>query len=901
MKKKEFTILIVDDNTATVRILSYILKREGYKVLEAMTGTDGLRLVKERNPDLLLLDVFLPDMNGVEICRQIKNNPDLKHILVVLISGIEIERKSQVHGLDAGAEGYLVKPVSKQVLLAYVRLMERIKRNENELRGAAEILDKRVKQRTKKLETVNKKLLNEISERKEIEKILASKEEHYRMLFLNNPIPLWVYDRDTLAFLAVNGAAVQQYGYSAEEFLSMTFKDIHCEWEESIVHQSLAPGGEALRKAGSFRHRKKDGTIIDVEITTHDLIFEGKQARLVMATDITLRKRAEEAVRDSEERFRMIFENVFDGICIYTNDPDPYKRKLVECNERYASMAGRTRDELLQHESTQDLQRTLEESANANRMESLARGDVYQGFFSWIRPDGKENIVEYTGVPITWQGEPYSIGIDRDITEQKRAERALRESEKKYRDIVTWAPIGIYQSTRSGEMISANSSIAKLLGCDNVDELIGCNMGQSIYYDDEDRKRFIAQHDASGENVALSFETRWRKKDGSIVWVLMTVHDLRDKSGEILYYEGFVFDITERKYAEEALRESEERYRLLVENSTDLVIEIDADGKFLYISPNVKLILGFEPADLVGTSVLSRIYGKDKSLMKEILKKQGGNVMYRYGNNLGIWHWFESSGRVYNTSSGERRMVMVSRDITQRRKAEQELDLSRKQLQHFTEHLEQVLEEERKRISRELHDELGQLLTILKFDLSWLRLEGVKDSTDVLMKIDGMMDALNEALASVKRISKEIRPPQLEALGLGGSIQWDIDQVEKKTGLKGMVTIEPAELEVKAQIGEVLYRVFREALTNIVRHAQAEHVYVRLTRRLDSIILTIRDDGRGITKKEQTNTTTLGLVGIRERIRTISGTLALEGKSGKGTMLSVEVPLKKKRNGDRKS
>jgi PAS domain S-box-containing protein len=450
-------------------------------------------------------------------------------------------------------------------------------------------------------------------------------------------------------------------------------------------------------------------------------------------------------------------------------------------------------------------------------------------------------------------------------------------------------------------MISANSSIAKLLGCDSVDELIGCNMGQSIYYDDEDRKRFIAQHDASGENVALSFETRWRKKDGSIVWVLMTVHDLRDKSGEILYYEGFVFDITERKHAEEALRESEERYRLLVENSTDLVIEIDADGKFLYISPNVKLILGFEPADLVGTSVLSRIYDKDKSLMKEILKKQGGNVMYRYGNNLGIWHWFESSGRVYNTSSGERRMVMVSRDITQRRKAEQELDLSRKQLQHFTEHLEQVLEEERKRISRELHDELGQLLTILKFDLSWLRLEGVKDSTDVLVKIDGMMDALNEALASVKRISKEIRPPQLEALGLGGSIQWDIDQVEKKTGLKGMVTIEPAELEVKAQIGEVLYRVFREALTNIVRHAQAEHVYVRLTRRLDSIILTIRDDGRGITKKELTNTTTLGLVGIRERIRTISGTLALEGKSGQGTMLSVEVPLKKKRNGDRKS
>ncbi len=194
MKKRDFRILIVDDNTAYLRILSYILKRKGYEILEAETGNECLRLLKEFNPDLLILDVFLPDIKGVEICRQIKNNPELKHILVLLISGLEVENKNQAQGLDAGAEGYLVKPISKQVLLAYVRLMERIKQNEDELRDAAKMLDRRVKQRTKKLETVNKKLLNEISERAEIEKILASKEEHYRMLFLNNPIPLWVYD-----------------------------------------------------------------------------------------------------------------------------------------------------------------------------------------------------------------------------------------------------------------------------------------------------------------------------------------------------------------------------------------------------------------------------------------------------------------------------------------------------------------------------------------------------------------------------------------------------------------------------------------------------------------------------------------------------------------------------------
>ena len=147
------------------------------------------------------------------------------------------------------------------------------------------------------------------------------------------------------------------------------------------------------------------------------------------------RKRMEAGARESQERFQMVFENVFDGISIYTEDPDPYKRKLVECNEKYAAMAGRSREELLRLGSTKGLQITFEDTANDIRLESLNEGTAYQGSFSWIRPDGKENIIEYVGMPITWRGETYTIGIDRDITERKLAEEKLEKYSQELKEL----------------------------------------------------------------------------------------------------------------------------------------------------------------------------------------------------------------------------------------------------------------------------------------------------------------------------------------------------------------------------------------------------------------------------------------------------------------------------------
>jgi PAS domain S-box-containing protein len=760
-------------------------------------------------------------------------------------------------------------------------------------------------------------ITRDITERKRTEEALQESQALYRS-FVEH-LPAGVFRKDHQGrFVFINSLFSKLKGMEVDEVLGKTPHELVA-FAQAVkaTRPSIRIALQKTQADEAVNHHEtimRTGKSIEVEEVEPQLDGTTKYFHVVKSPvfssdgkiigtqgvqfDITERKITEEALQERDEKLRNIVENSTN--LFYSRNTDqvftylsPQTRDIFDCEPNEA---------LVQFTSfmTDNPINKLGCELAKKAIETGVRQETYE--LELESRKGRRVWVEIQEAPVVKDGKTIAtVGAATDITERRWAEMALQVSEKKYRDIVTWAPIGIYQSTHSGKLLTVNKSIVELLGYENMTELIGCDLEKDIYYDEKDRERLIQQHEKYGENITLNAETRWKKKDGSIIWVLMTVHDVRNKSSEILYYEGFVFDITERKHAEEALRESEERYRLLVENSTDIVTEINSEDKYLYVSPNVKSILDFEPTDLVGTDVLAKVYGKDKATIGEILSKLGGSATYRYRDRSGGWHWFESSGRVYYTSSGEQRMVMVSRDITQRRKAEQQLEVSRKQLQHFTEHLEHLLEEERKRISRELHDELGQLLTILKFDLSWLKLEGIKTDSDILTRVDAMMESVNEALASVKRISKEIRPPQLDALGLAGAIQWDIDQVEKKTGLKSIVTVEPEEIELPGQVNTILYRVFREALTNVLRHAKAKHVFIKISQRQGSVILTLRDDGRGITKKELKGTTSLGLVGIRERIRMVGGSFTIEGKRGSGTVVTVEVPNKKKKNGDSKS
>ncbi|HSP93689.1 MAG TPA: PAS domain S-box protein [Thermoanaerobaculia bacterium] len=270
--------------------------------------------------------------------------------------------------------------------------------------------------------TATQAILRDITDRRRAEQALRESEERYRLLFENNPQPMWVFDNETLAFLAVNEAACQHYGYTRKEFLAMTIRDIRPAEEVPALLQSLASQSDEFHKAGVWRHRKKDGTGIAVEIASHPLLFTGRPAQLVLATDVTERMHAEEALRQSEQKYRDIFD--FATVGIYQSR---YDGSLITVNAPLA--------EILDYDSPEDLLRhNLDEiyADPAERRELIARfepaGKAHRQEVLWKRKDGTPIWLELDARAVrNADGTTrYFEGFVHDVSERKKSEEEKR-------------------------------------------------------------------------------------------------------------------------------------------------------------------------------------------------------------------------------------------------------------------------------------------------------------------------------------------------------------------------------------------------------------------------------------------------------------------------------------------
>jgi signal transduction histidine kinase len=247
--------------------------------------------------------------------------------------------------------------------------------------------------------------------------------------------------------------------------------------------------------------------------------------------------------------------------------------------------------------------------------------------------------------------------------------------------------------------------------------------------------------------------------------------------------------------------------------------------------------------------------------------------------------------RLARLAPAVQRALRETADRRERQRAEEKLRKSLDQLRALTTYLQYVREEERTRIAREVHDELGQALTGLKLDMSWLAARLARNAKSVQAKVKTMVDHIDETIQTVRRIATELRPGILDSLGLVAALEWQANEFQSRTGIPCNVVAADEASQLQPQFATVFFRIYQETLTNIIRHANATQVNVRLAEESGSLVLSVKDNGRGISEEEIANTHSIGLVGMRERAMLIGGEITLQGSPGKGTQMTLRVPL----------
>ncbi len=338
-------------------------------------------------------------------------------------------------------------------------------------------------------------------------------------------------------------------------------------------------------------------------------------------------------------------------------------------------------------------------------------------------------------------------------------------------------------------------------------------------------------------------------------------------------------------------------YRAIVENSLDAIALVRSDSTTSYASPSVTRVLGYSVEEFVERSVFEFIHPDDldrsRGLLAQALDSPGKPIVaeVRCRHRDGSWRLIEVIGvnRFDDPEVGA--LVANYRDVTERKVAEEELKQSREQLRKLSRHINAAREEERTRISREIHDELGQKLTVLKMSVSRLRQALPREPEALQSSARAILESIDGLLRTVRNVSTELRPAVLDHLGLVDAIKWQARQFETRTGIPCPVRSRLEGVMVDSGRRTDLFRVVQEALTNVVRHARATRVQIQILREAGDLLLEVSDNGQGIKPEDQNRQTSLGLLGIRERVQALGGTVELSSTPGSGTRLRVRIPL----------
>jgi PAS domain S-box-containing protein len=382
-------------------------------------------------------------------------------------------------------------------------------------------------------------------------------------------------------------------------------------------------------------------------------------------------------------------------------------------------------------------------------------------------------------------------------------------------------------------------------------------------------------------------------RDGSEIPVEHSAAPILAGGGKVIGVVLVFRDVAERRREQEATAEQ----AALLELTQDSVFVTDMDGTIRFWSRGAEAMLGYSKSEAAGRN------------SHELLRTEFSIPLDQINAELmRAGHW---EGDLIKTAQDGRRIVFACRwalqwgkrgqlprvleiisDVTERKRGEESLVLQKEQLRALAERLQWVREEDRKRVARDLHDQIGQILTAIKMDMTWMTRHLPESEVEVLARLTESIQLINDGVKSVRAICSGLRPGVLDDLGLAAAIEWQASEFASRNDVNCQVTVPPVDLHLDGDRATAAFRIFQECLTNVIRHAQAKSVRVSLCQEDENILLVVEDDGIGFCESDLSNSLgSLGLLGMKERAQFCGGDVQISSSPGEGTTVTVRVPL----------
>ncbi|MEQ1553087.1 MAG: PAS domain S-box protein [Ferruginibacter sp.] len=743
---------------------------------------------------------------------------------------------------------------------------------------------------------------NDITHKKksefELKKMLDKLHSHLN----NTPLAVMEFDSD-LNIIQWSKKAEEMFGWDSEEAMQLQFgmnqiihKDDIFDFYGTLGNVSSVG---SLHKSINIKCNTKQNAIIYCEWYISFINLEDNSSvMLALVDNITERKLVEFELINAESKFRGLVEQSMVGVFIRKEE------KFIYVNPRFAEIFGYTQNEMCTEMTVFEIFSESDTHKFKTQLADYSSKKIFKHHYEFkgVQKNGQYIYLEVFGNTAIYNNEEVTIGSIIDITVRKKSVEklkisrdALKLSNEKFELVAKATNDAIWDWDIKTDTLTGNDVFCGLFDVPPNTAISFSDFLNRV--DENERETLVANFNYAVKNKIslLTEEFTFKQNNGKYKLIKDRAFVLYDKNQQEYRVLGAMQDITEVKEASQKITAEKDLSDNIINSMPGTFYLFNAAGKYKRWNKNYEDITGYTTEEILNQTALDLLVPEDVEMVKDkiaelfVTKKQTSleaTFIVKSGEKLRYF----LTGR-YIKYENEDCIIGVGIDTSEKKLAEDKLKKSEKNYRDLASNLEKIRENERTHMAREIHDELGQQLTGLKMDISWINKKVKSDDIAVQERMKDTIALIDKTVVTVRRLATQLRPSILDDLGLISAMEWQSQEFEKRNEIKSTFKANVAHVAVSTNIATGVFRIYQECLTNVSRHSKATQVNSELIIENNLLTLNIVDNGIGFNHSEIRSKKTLGLLGMKERALLINGTYKIIGNSGKGTSIKICIPL----------